>query len=299
MKRILKVHNVNDYARYIGAPVLHPLVSVIHYDELEHCRHSLNNYDVYGIFIADEMLEELVYGLTTYDMHRHALMCVAPGQIGGKADTGEEIQTKGWALLFDPELLHGTDLERHMSGYTFFSYNSNEALRMTDSQRQTIVTLIKALREELACDDQHTRPIVTAAVWSILEHIARFHAEQLSSEATKANDLLTRFENLLSRYYSDGTYREHGLPTVKYCAQGLFLSPNYFGDLIKEITGDTAGNTIRRFVMKRAQQLLFSGCSVSQTADQLGFDYPQHFTRMFKKCYGMSPSDYLKQMRSK
>ena len=86
---------------------------------------------------------------------------------------------------------------------------------------------------------------------------------------------------------------------MKYCAQGLFLSPNYFGDLIKEITGDTAGNTIRRFVMKRAQQLLFSGCSVSQTADQLGFDYPQHFTRMFKKCYGMSPSDYLKQMRSK
>ena len=115
MKKILKVHNVNDYAQYIGAPELHPLVSVIHYDELEHCRHSLNNYDVFGIFIGDETLEKLTYGLTTYDLHRHALMCVAPGQIGGKADTGEEIQTKGWALLFDPELLHGTDLERRMS----------------------------------------------------------------------------------------------------------------------------------------------------------------------------------------
>ena len=95
MEKILRVHSVNDYARYIGAPVLHPLVSVIHYDELEHCRHSLNNYDVYGIFIGDETLENLTYGLTTYDLHRHALMCVAPGQIGGKADTGEEIQTKG------------------------------------------------------------------------------------------------------------------------------------------------------------------------------------------------------------
>lgn len=111
MKKILKVHNVNDYAQYIGAPQLHPLVSVIHYDELEHCRHSLNNYDVFGIFIGDETLEKLTYGLTTYDLHRHALMCVASGQIGGKADTGEEIQTKGWALLFDPELLHGTGLE--------------------------------------------------------------------------------------------------------------------------------------------------------------------------------------------
>ena len=119
MRQILKVHNVNDYARYIGAPVLHPLVSVIHYDELEHCRHSLNNYDVFGIFIGDETLEDLTYGLTTYDLHRHALMCVAPGQIGGKADTGEEIQTKGWALLFDPELLHGTDLERRMPSYTY------------------------------------------------------------------------------------------------------------------------------------------------------------------------------------
>ena len=105
MPRILKVHNVNDYARYIGAEELHPLISVIHYDELEHCRHSLNNYDVYGIFIADEQLDALVYGLVCYDLHRHALMCVSPGQIGGKTDEGEEIQTHGWALLFDPALL--------------------------------------------------------------------------------------------------------------------------------------------------------------------------------------------------
>ena len=297
MKQILKVHNVNDYARYIGAPQLHPLVSVIHYDELEHCRHSLNNYDVYGMFIADETLEELTYGLTTYDLHRHALMCVAPGQIGGKADTGEEIQTKGWALLFDPELLHGTDLERQMQAYTFFSYNTNEALLMSDQQRQTIVGLLDALREELKNDDQHSRSIITSYIQLVLEYIARYYAKQLSTEATKSNDLLTRFENLLNRYYSEGTYLQHGLPTVKYCAQGLFLSPNYFGDLVKEITGDTASNTIRRYVMKRALELLISGSTVGQVAEQLGFDYPQHFTRMFKKHFGLSPSEYLKQRK--
>jgi len=298
MKQILKVHNVNDYARYIGAPEFHPLVSVIHYDELEHCRHSLNNYDVYGIFIADETLEELTYGLTTYDLHRHALMCVAPGQIGGKADIGEEIQTKGWALLFDPELLHGTDLERKMPGYTYFSYNTNEALLMSDEQYLAIVKLLEALRKELKNDDQHTHSIITALLQLVLEHIARFYAKQLSTEATHSSgDLLTRFENLLKRYYNEGTYRQYGLPTVKYCAQGLFLSPNYFGDLVKEITGDTAGNTIRRFVMNRAQELLISGHTVSQTAEELGFDYPQHFTRMFKKHVGISPSDYLKQRK--
>lgn len=295
--KILKVHNVNDYARYIGAPVLHPLVSVIHYDELEHCRHSLNNYDVYGIFIGDETLEELTYGLTTYDLHRHALMCVAPGQIGGKADTGEEIQTKGWALLFDPELIHGTDLEHRMPSYTYFSYNTNEALLMTAEQRLTIVNLLETLRKELPDTDGQTPYIIVAYLQLILEYIARYYAGQLSSQVQSSSDLLTRFENLLKRYYEEGQQLTYGLPSVKYCAQELFLSPNYFGDLIKQMTDDTAGNIIRRFVMQQAQKLLISGVSITSTAEQLGFEYPQHFTRMFKKHFGVSPSQYLNSKR--
>ena len=295
--KILKVHNVNDYARYIGAPVLHPLVSVIHYDELEHCRHSLNNYDVYGIFIGDETLEELTYGLTTYDLHRHALMCVAPGQIGGKADTGEEIQTKGWALLFDPELIHGTDLEHRMPSYTYFSYNTNEALLMTAEQRLTIVNLLETLRKELPDADGHTPYIIVAYLQLILEYIARYYAGQLSSQVQSSSDLLTRFENLLKRYYEEGQQLTYGLPSVKYCAQELFLSPNYFGDLIKQMTDDTAGNIIRRFVMQQAQKLLISGVGITSTAEQLGFEYPQHFTRMFKKHFGVSPSQYLNSKR--
>ena len=293
MKNILKVHSVNDYARYIGAPVLHPLVSVIHYDELEHCRHSLNNYDVYGIFIGDETLEELTYGLTTYDLHRHALMCVAPGQIGGKADTGKEIQTKGWALLFDPVLLHGTDLERRMNTYTYFSYNTNEALLMTADQRQTIVNLLEAMRKELLDADGHTEHTIVAYLQLILEHIARYYTRQLSLQTKSSNDLLTRFENLLNQYYDEGLQNKYGLPTVKYCAQELFLSPNYFGDLIRQITDDTASNIIRRFVMQKAQKMLISGTGIKGTAEQLGFEYPQHFTRMFKKYFGKSPSQYL------
>lgn len=293
MKNILKVHSVNDYARYIGAPVLHPLVSVIHYDELEHCRHSLNNYDVYGIFIGDETLEELTYGLTTYDLHRHALMCVAPGQIGGKADTGKEIQTKGWALLFDPVLLHGTDLERRMNTYTYFSYNTNEALLMTADQRQTIVNLLESMRKELLDADGHTEHIIVAYLQLILEHIARYYTRQLSLQTKSSNDLLTRFENLLNQYYDEGLQNKYGLPTVKYCAQELFLSPNYFGDLIRQITDDTASNIIRRFVMQKAQKMLISGTGIKGTAEQLGFEYPQHFTRMFKKYFGKSPSQYL------
>ena len=297
MEKTLRVQHVNDYAHYIGAPELHPLVSVIHYDELEHCRHSLNNYDVFGLFIGDETLEELTYGLTKYDLHRHALMCVAPGQIGGKADTGEEIQTKGWALLFDPELLHGTDVERQLSSYTYFSYNTNEALLMSDEQRLTIVTLLEKIRQEATKnDDKHTHSILVHLIGLVLEYVARFYALQLSTPSKDKDDLLTRFENLLLHYYSNNLQREHGLPTVRYCAQELFLSPNYFGDLIRQLTGDNASNVIRRFIMQRAKELLISGTQIAEVAEQLGFDYPQHFTRQFKKHFGITPTAFMKRL---
>ena len=293
MEKILRVHSVNDYARYIGAPELHPLVSVIHYDELEHCRHSLNNYDVYGLFIGDEELENLSYGQLQYDLHRHALMCVAPGQIGGKADTGEDIHTKGWALLFDTELLRGTELGRRMSDYTYFNYSVSEALLLTDEQRLNIVSLLEQMRRELQQHDAHTQRIVASYISIILELVARYYALQLSISAKSSNSyLLPRFEHLLRQYYAQNLQRQHGLPTVKYCAQQLFLSPNYFGDLIRELTGDTATSYIRRFLMQRAQQLLISGATITETSEQLGFDYPQHFTRQFKKHFGLTPSEF-------
>jgi len=269
MEKILRVHSVNDYARYIGAPELHPLVSVIHYDELEHCRHSLNNYDVYGLFIGDEELENLSYGQLQYDLHRHALMCVAPGQIGGKADTGEDIHTKGWALLFDTELLRGTELGRRMSDYTYFNYSVSEALLLTDEQRLNIVSLLEQMRRELQQHDAHTQRIVASYISIILELVARYYALQLSISAKSSNsDLLPRFEHLLRQYYAQNLQRQHGLPTVKYCAQQLFLSPNYFGDLIRELTGDTATSYIRRFLMQRAQQLLISGATITETSER-------------------------------
>ena len=297
MEKILRVHRVNDYARYIGAPELHPLVSVIHYDELEHCRHSLNNYDVYGMFIGDEELEDLSYGQLQYVLHRHALMCVAPGQIGGKTDMGEEIHTKGWALLFDTELLRNSELGRRMADYHFFSYTTSEALLMTSEQRQSIVTLLDEIRKELLHDeDSHTLRIVTSQIEQVLELVARYYALQLSTSATSTNsNLLPRFEQLLRRYYDDGLHRQLGLPTVKYCAQQLFLSPNYFGDLIRELTGDSATSHIRRFIMQRAQQLLVASHTIAETAEMLGFDYPQHFTRTFKRQFGLSPSEYLRK----
>ena len=297
MDKVLRVHQVGDYARYIGAPELHPLVSVIHYDELEHCRHSLNNYDVYAMFIGDEKLEDLSYGQLQYDLSRHALMCVAPGQIGGKTDTGEEIHTKGWALLFDTELLRISELGRRMADYHFFSYNTSEALLMSPEQRQSIVQLLEQIRTELlGKHDEHTLRIVVSQIEQVLELVARYYSLQISTTAKSSNsDLLPRFEYLLQKFYNDGLQRTEGLPKVKYFAQQLFLSPNYFGDLVRELTGESASSYIRRFLMLRAQQHLASGATISETAERLGFDYPQHFTRVFKRYFGVTPSEYVRK----
>ena len=184
-----------------------------------------------------------------------------------------------------------------MSAYTYFSYNTNEALLMTDDQRQTIVTLLEEIRKETANDDdRHTRHILVHHVGLVLEYVARFYDLQLSEPSKDKTDLLTRFENLLARYYRDGLQKEHGLPTVRYCAQELFLSPNYFGDLIRQLTDDTATNIIRRFVMNRAKELLISDMSITETAERLGFDYPQHFTRQFKKHTGLTPTQFQKRL---
>lgn len=298
MKQVLEVSSVNDYAAYIGAEILHPLVSVIHYDELEHCRHSLNNYGVYGLFLMEESPYTLAYGQGIYEAGNLSLISVAPGQVGGVSDTGEEIHLKGWVLLFDPQLIAGTPLEQQMDDYHFFSYYQSEALRMQPHEWRTIVTCIKKIRHELQAhtDAPRQRNILVTYLQLVLEYCSRFYERQFHTEAVRCNnDLLKRFDKLLHQYYKEGRQLKHGVPTVKYCAQELFLSPSYFGDLVRQLTGETAIYTIRKFVMQRAQTLLAEGRSVSQTAFALGFDYPQHFSRQFKAHFGISPTQALQR----
>ena len=227
MEKILRVHHVNDYARYIGAPELHPLVSVIHYDELEHCRHSLNNYQVYGVFLLQESPYTITYGQGHYSHSSGSLLCVAPGQTGGVSDNGEIIHIKGWVLLFSPELLHGTDLGRRIDDYHFFSYYESESLHPTPEEQRTIEVCFKMIRNELRSkpDNEHLRRIIIAYLELILEYCAGFYERQFKTEITADNDLLKRFDDLLKHYYSEGRQRKLGLPTVRYCAQELFLSP--------------------------------------------------------------------------
>ncbi len=287
---ILHIRSVNDYARYVGAPVFHELVSVIHYDELTAMRHSLNSYEVYGMFLNDGELPELTYGTVQYTMPQHTLMCVSPGQIGGRTDTGEIVHASGWALLFDPKLLHDTFLGKQMSRYRFFSYNTSEPLLMTEDERRILVDCLEHLRAELKASDQ--KGLIASWLSLILEYCLRFYSRQFKMQSTGEKGLLHRLETVLDTYYARGLQAEQGLPTVSYCASQLCLSAGYFGDLVREATGHTAICFIHGFVIRRANELLRAGNSISSTAYDLGFQTSSHFSRVYKKVTGISPSAY-------
>ena len=294
MRKILKVQHVSDYSGYLGHRDTHPLVSVIDYSEVSPIRHSLNNYSVYGIFLRDDISVDLTYGFGKYDYKQGTLICVAPGQIGGKEDNGERVEIKGWALLFHPDLLHGTHLEQTIKEYSFFDYRINEALHMSDEEHEILVSLMRQIQSELLNKrDAYQDAIVTSYIETMLNYCQRFYDRQFLTRKFTNNDLLKRFDALLRDYYDQERQYQLGLPTVQYCADKLCMSANYFGDLIKKTIGETASQHIRNHIIQLAKNKLAAGETITNAAYDLGFEYPQHFSRMFKKYAGVTPKEYV------
>lgn len=298
MNKILKVRNVGDYSRWVGHTDRHPLVSVIDYAKVSPVRHSLNNYSIYGIFFHDEAEIDLAYGCGKYDYKKGTVICVAPGQIGGKEDNGERVMLTGWALLFHPDLLHGTSLEKAIKNYSFFDYRVNEALHMTDEEHGILTSLMRQIRDELRKrHDELQDSIIVGYIELVLNFCQRFYNRQFITRKFDNSDMLMKFDRLLHDYFDGNMQLTLGLPTVQFCADKLCMSSNYFGDMIKKTTGDTASNYIRQYIIQRAKNELATGESIARVAYGLGFEYPQHLSRMFKKLTGMTPSDYYESLR--
>ena len=298
MNKILKVRNVGDYSRWVGHTDRHPLVSVIDYAKVSPVRHSLNNYSIYGIFFHDEAEIDLAYGCGKYDYKKGTVICVAPGQIGGKEDNGERVMLTGWALLFHPDLLHGTTLEKAIKNYSFFDYRVNEALHMTDEEHGILTSLMRQIRDELQKrHDELQDSIIVGYIELVLNFCQRFYNRQFITRKFDNSDMLMKFDRLLHDYFDGNMQLTLGLPTVQFCADKLCMSSNYFGDMIKKTTGDTASNYIRQYIIQRAKNELATGESIARVAYGLGFEYPQHLSRMFKKLTGMTPSDYYESLR--
>ncbi len=295
MRNILKVETPNDYARFVDAPVLHPLISIIHYDELPPFRHSLNNYGVYGLFIQRQFPRNLSYGMRKWQVSDGSIIAVEPGQIGGLEDNGERISLCGWVLLWSPELLYGSELERQIDSYQFFSYFFDGSLRMEPDEWLCITQLVAQMRQELQTheDSSSLRSVLLGYLRLILEYCNRIYLRQLSEEDRGETDLLKRFHDLLQTYFRENRQLSQGLPTVAWCASELAYSPRYFGDIVHKATGGTAIGYIHNYIINQAKSLLMQGHHISETSRLLGFDFPHHFTRLFKRITGITPSEFL------
>ena len=301
MGDIKKISTVHDFNALLGVEDRHPHVSVIDFSAYPPRPLFRALLGVYGIYIREDEPQNVVYGTSKYDFLGGTLIAIAPGQISGAEDVGYPVQRKGWAILFDTELLRVTSLAHNNRQYTFFSYEVSEALHMQDSERETIVECLKHIRKELSePEDEYNRTILVAYIEVLLNYCMRFYGRQFATRKTASKDILARFERILNDYFDRGDQTRHGLPNVQECAERLSLSPNYFSDLVKRETGETPHEHIQRFLIERVKKSLAEGDkTISEIAYDMGFNYTHHLSRMFKNATGMTPKEYLAALKLK
>lgn len=294
MDNMRRFETVNDYNVFNNKETLHPLVSVIDLSKANPRRASNMYFGIYVVFLKEVKCGDLRYGKNTYDYQEGTLVFIAPGQIVKVEDNGEIYQPKGYALVFHPDLIHGTTLGKHIGEYTFFGYRSNEALHISERERTIVLDYFSKIEYELErAIDKHSKKLIVANIELFLNYCVRFYERQFITRDSVHKGVLERFEKVLNEYFRSDKPQSIGLPTVAYCASELSLSPNYFGDLIKKETGKTAQEYIQTKLIDIAKERVFDNSkTVSQVAYELGFKYPQHFTRLFKQRVGQSPNEY-------
>lgn len=297
MDEIIKLESISQFNSLRGIETLHPLVSVLDFSKMKLIPEARAQYGFYCVFLKDAICGDLKYGCNYYDYQEGTLVFISPGQVVGIGNKPGTTMPKGRGLLFHPDLIRGTSLSQHIREYTFFSYEANEALHLSEKERQVILDCLDKIDHELHQSiDKHSKKLIANNIELLLNYCMRFYDRQFITRNLVNKDILVRFENLLDNYLKSDTAKITGLPTVRYCADQLHLSPNYFGDLIKKETGKSAQENIQLKLIEIAKERVFdTSKTVSEIAYELGFKHPQHFSRMFKKSTGYTPNEY-KQM---
>jgi len=294
MEKIKRIDTVRDYNDYMGVDTLHPLVSVVNFSEVPAVIYFKMYMGVYAVFLKNVKCGDMIYGCQPYDYEDGTLVFVSPGQVYGIDSKGIPVKPSGYALVFHPDLIRGTNLGRHIKSYTFFSYEVNEALHLSKKERKTIVDCLEKIAAETELNvDKHSKTLMVSNIELLLNYCMRFYDRQFITRSNVNKDILARFENLLNEYFKSDKALVSGLPSVTYCANELHLSPNYFGDLIKKETGNTALDYIQNKLIDEAKTKIFDPAkSINDIATGLGFKYQQHFTRLFKQKVGITPNEY-------
>jgi AraC-like DNA-binding protein len=300
MKRVQHINTVSEYNAIVNHQTYHPLISIIDFSTVTPRKETRNaevhalSFGFYSLFLKNDKHCEIKYGRNYYDYQEGTLVFIAPGQVVSIEEDGEDYQPNGHAVLFHPDLVRGTSLAHSMKDYCFFSYDVREALHVSEEERQIVLECLRKIDYELKRGiDKHSKKLIVSNVELLLNYCVRFYDRQFITRDHADRGVLEKFERLVNEYFQLEKPGTTGIPTVAFFANELHLSANYFGDLIKRETGKTAQEYIQLKLIDVAKEKIFDpGKSVSEIAYELGFKYPQHFTRFFKEKVGQTPNEY-------
>lgn len=298
MDNIFKIDSIDEYNKYFGFETRHPLVTVI---DMSRATRNFTpaeltyNYGVYALFLKQTYCGDITYGRMPYDYQEGTVTSFAPGQVV-TFKPRHDVKPNALGLLFHPDLIRGTSLGQEIKQYSFFSYSSTEALHLSEQEKMIYKDCLEKIKIETERPiDNHSKKLICRNIELLLDYCMRFYERQFITRKVVNRDILTKFENELDAYFEGDTAAVNGLPKVKYFAEKCFLSPNYFGDLIKRETGRTPQEYIQNKIMNLAKgELLGTRKTINEISYGLGFQYSQHFNRYFKRNTGMTPSEYRK-----
>jgi len=276
----------------------HPLISAFpHMPSMSEYTDDIRiTGELYMISMKEGISGTFNYGRNSYDFQEGTMTFIGPKQVFTPHQTTSSHNNQSWTLLFHPDLIRASDLGKNIHNYSFFSYEVHEALHISDDEKRTLTELMEKIQTEVNQNmDQHTQKLIIANLELLLDYCTRYYDRQFYTRSPINKDMSSRFEKLLKNYYINEQHLESGIPTVNYCGKELGVSPNYLSDLLKKETGRNARDHIHFFIIDQAKtELLRSKQPINQIAYNLGFEYPSHFTKMFKKNAGISPAEYRK-----
>lgn len=304
MSKILDINTISEIHRLLGDKKPdHPLITVVDVDKIAVFDKPGNiryRTGFYTIALKHGGECEIKYGRQSYDFNEGSLVFASPGQVSAIESSGTGERPSGWILCFHPDLLRSSELASKMEGYTFFSYSNNEALHVSQKEKDTITAIVKILESEFTMNlDSYSNKLIISNLETLLNYCERFYARQFITRKAINQQGVVRFESLLRERMTLSSLKENGIPTVNELAIAMGYSQNYLSDMLMKETERRPQDYIHEIIIENAKNLLLgTDDNITQIAYILGYDYPEHFSRFFKKKTGMSPLTYRKTQAS-
>ncbi len=294
-----RIKSITEYHRILGLPKPeHPLVSVINMGSFQppviDGPVSLI-YDFYCISMKRDFNVRIKYGQQNCDFDEGVLFCMAPGQVCSlEIDHKATTQPSGWVIIIHPDFLWNTSLAKNIKQYQYFGYSVSEALYLSDKEEAVLNGVAKQIEQEYHHPiDKFSQNVIIAHLEVILAYTERFYQRQFITRKISSSQIISRVEDMLSDYFNSDDLAQKGMPSVRYIAEQLHLSPGYLSELLKTLTGQNTQQHIHQKLIEKAKEKLSAtNLSVSEIAYALGFEHLQSFSKLFKAKTNSSPLQF-------